>query len=79
MFEITASQAMVSPLASLTPRTALFRMSNPVTSALFRNSAPRSPASFANPSATARVPPFGYHTPSAACMSPIEHSTAGAA
>ena len=28
--------------------------------------------------ATARVPPTGYHTPSLACMSPMEASTAGA-
>ena len=78
MLETTASQAMRSPPPARTATTAPFSTSNPVTSTPVRSSAPRSAASFANPSATARVPPFGYHTPSEACMSPMEQSTAGA-
>ena len=38
---------------------------------------PSSVASFASASATARVPPIGYQTPSAACMWAMAQSTAG--
>ena len=77
MLEMTASQAIRSD-PTRTPLMAPFSMSKPVTSEWVRRSAPSSAASFASPSATARVPPTGYQTPSLACMSPIEHTTAGA-
>ena len=78
MLEMTASQAMRSPPAVRTAFMVPFSTSKPVTSTPGRRSAPSEPARLARPSATARVPPFGYQMPSLACMSPIEQSTAGA-
>ena len=68
----------MTPAAVRTPRTAPLAVSIPVTSVSVLQVAPSSWASFAKPSATARVPPIGYQTPSAVCMWAMAQSTAGA-
>ena len=61
-----------------TPFTAPAVTSRPNTSSPGFSVAPSSVASLASASATARVPPIGYQTPSAVCMCAMAQSTAGA-
>ena len=77
MLETTASRRRVSPPAVTTPVTvAVLDVEGPHVRRRPQLGAEFGAASPA-PSATARVPPIGYQTPSAACMWAMAHSTAG--